>query len=73
MHDQPDSAPTVPSSTRVTGPLPPLFKDTSFWGMSVTQFLGAFNDNVFKNDLLALITYNPTVAACSTVNCCVTG
>lgn len=25
-----------------------LTQDTSFWGMTVTQFLGAFNDNLFK-------------------------
>ena len=34
--------------------------DTSFWGMAVTQFLGAFNDNVFKQLILLLAT--PTVA-----------
>jgi acyl-[acyl-carrier-protein]-phospholipid O-acyltransferase/long-chain-fatty-acid--[acyl-carrier-protein] ligase len=39
--------------------LPPLYKDSSFWGMAVTQFLGAFNDNVFKQLLLLLAT--PTV------------
>jgi MFS family permease len=40
--------------------LPPLYHDTSFWGMAVTQFLGAFNDNVFKQLILLLAT--PTVA-----------
>lgn len=27
---------------------PTLQRDPSFWGMTATQFLGAFNDNVFK-------------------------
>lgn len=46
----------VPSSTRVEGELPPLLQDKAFWGMSVTQFLGAFNDNLFKQLLLLLAT-----------------
>ena len=50
----------LPSSTRVEGELPRLMRDGSFWGMTVTQFLGAFNDNVFKQLLLLLAT--PTVA-----------
>jgi len=31
-----------------------LLKDRSFWGIAVTQFLGAFNDNVFKQIILLL-------------------
>ncbi|TWT87597.1 Lysophospholipid transporter LplT [Pseudobythopirellula maris] len=53
--------PPLPSSTRVTEELPPLTSDPSFWAMSLTQFLGAFNDNVFKQLLLLLAT--PTAAA----------
>jgi len=34
--------------------LPPLFRDRSFWGMAVTQFLGAFNDNLFKQLILLI-------------------
>ena len=34
--------------------LPPLLKDRSFWGLALTQFLGAFNDNVFKQIVLLL-------------------
>ncbi|REJ65058.1 MAG: MFS transporter [Planctomycetota bacterium] len=34
--------------------LPPLYQDRAFWGMSITQFLGAFNDNVFKQIVLFL-------------------
>ena len=41
--------------------LPSLYHDRSFWGMAVTQFLGAFNDNLFKFLILLLAT--PTAAA----------
>jgi MFS family permease len=34
--------------------LPALLKDRSFWGIALTQFLGAFNDNVFKQIVLLL-------------------
>jgi acyl-[acyl-carrier-protein]-phospholipid O-acyltransferase/long-chain-fatty-acid--[acyl-carrier-protein] ligase len=34
--------------------LPPLVADRAFWGMSITQFLGAFNDNLFKQLILLL-------------------
>ncbi|MGD9633865.1 MAG: MFS transporter [Pirellulales bacterium] len=40
--------------------LPPLRSDKSFWGMAATQFLGAFNDNLFKQLILLLAT--PTAA-----------
>src|SRR5688500_3199668 len=40
--------------------LPPLNRDPSFWGMAATQFLGAFNDNLFKQLILLLAT--PTAA-----------
>src|SRR5687768_11130244 len=32
----------------------PLFRDRSFWGMTATQLLGAFNDNLFKQLMLLL-------------------
>lgn len=35
-----------------TNRLPRLWQDRSFWGMSITQFLGAFNDNLFKQMVL---------------------
>ncbi len=35
-------------------PQSPLFADPSFYGMTATQFLGAFNDNVFKQLMLLL-------------------
>jgi acyl-[acyl-carrier-protein]-phospholipid O-acyltransferase/long-chain-fatty-acid--[acyl-carrier-protein] ligase len=40
--------------------LPSLARDVSFWGMAVAQFLGAFNDNLFKQLILLLAT--PTAA-----------
>ena len=36
--------------------LPELYQDTSFWAMATTQFLGAFNDNLFKQLILLLAT-----------------
>jgi MFS family permease len=36
--------------------LPTLYRDKSFWGMAATQFLGAFNDNLFKQLILLLAT-----------------
>ena len=32
--------------------LPPLSRDLCFWGMTTTQLLGAFNDNLFKQLVL---------------------
>lgn len=36
--------------------LPPAQKDPSFWGMTATQFLGAFNDNLYKQLVLFVCT-----------------
>ncbi|MDD9899640.1 MAG: glycerol acyltransferase, partial [Alphaproteobacteria bacterium] len=35
-----------------------LLKSPRFLPLFVTQFLGAFNDNVFKNALVILLTYH---------------
>ncbi len=35
--------------------LPPLMKDLAFQGMTATQFLGAFNDNLFKQMVLLFL------------------
>src|ERR1700759_4113457 len=35
---------------------PELNRDASFWSMATTQFLGAFNDNLFKQLILLLAT-----------------
>ena len=34
-----------------------IFRDKKFWPLFWTQFLGALNDNFFKNALVILITY----------------
>jgi MFS family permease len=34
--------------------LPALYRDAAFYGMTSTQFLGAFNDNLFKQIMLLL-------------------
>ncbi len=34
--------------------LPPLRRDPAYWGMTITQFLGALNDTVFKQIVLLL-------------------
>jgi len=42
--------------------LPPLFQDPAFYGMTVTQFLGALNDSIFKQIVLlicALVLLDP--------------
>ncbi len=36
--------------------LPAIRRDVSFWGMTLTQFLGAFNDNLFKQLVLLVCT-----------------
>ncbi len=54
-HVMPDSGGASPHEF-----LPPLNRDTSYWGMAITQFLGAFNDNLFKQ--LTLLLATPTAA-----------
>ena len=44
---------TIESTTQEDN-RPPLLRDRSFWGLTLTQFLGAFNDNVFKQIVLLL-------------------
>lgn len=48
------------STVRAHEDFPPLHQDASFLGMATTQFLGAFNDNLFKQLILLLAT--PTAA-----------
>lgn len=38
----------------VTDTRPTLWRDRSFWGLNLTQFLGAFNDNLYKELMLLL-------------------
>lgn len=40
----------------VTGTLT-LLRDKRFWPLMVTQFMGAFNDNLFRSAILTLVTY----------------
>lgn len=56
---QPPALPT-PTVSPAHDALPPLNRDTSYWGMAITQFLGAFNDNLFKQ--LTLLLATPTAA-----------
>jgi acyl-[acyl-carrier-protein]-phospholipid O-acyltransferase/long-chain-fatty-acid--[acyl-carrier-protein] ligase len=51
---------TAPADASYHDTLPPLARDASFGGMAATQFLGAFNDNLFKQLILLLAT--PTAA-----------
>ncbi|MCC6511427.1 MAG: hypothetical protein IT423_20175, partial [Pirellulaceae bacterium] len=53
MSVQPDSIdqPDVPD---VNDNRPALIADKAFWGLAVTQFLGAFNDNLYKQLILLL-------------------
>lgn len=44
----------VDPATLTPSPRPSLYRDPAFWGMTVTQFLGAFNDNLFKQLVLLL-------------------
>lgn len=57
----PSPAPQTSTSRMADGD-PPLLVDRGFWGMAVTQFLGAFNDNVFKQLILLLATPAAVVA-----------
>ncbi len=41
--------------------IPEILKSRRFLPLFVTQFLGAFNDNLFKNALVILITYHATL------------
>ena len=52
------AAPAKPTAPIDFDALPPLSKDPSFWGMGVAQFLGAFNDNLFKQ-LVLLLSFVP--------------
>ena len=36
-------------------------RDGNFWGITLTQFLGAFNDNIYKQTLLLLFVAAPVV------------
>lgn len=48
------STTTSDATVSASPALPSFYADRSFWGMTVTQFLGAFNDNLFKQLVLLL-------------------
>ncbi|MDA0832116.1 MAG: MFS transporter [Planctomycetota bacterium] len=50
------------SASRSPVDVPRLSRDPSFWGITITQFLGAFNDNLFKQLVLLLCIDYITVA-----------
>jgi MFS family permease len=55
--DPADAPPTTPRSARSSeapDDRPRLGRDRAFWGMTCTQFLGAFNDNMYKQLMLLL-------------------
>src|SRR6266480_2516117 len=58
MHEPPRPILRVASIDGATphDELPSLYQDPSFRGMAATQFLGAFNDNLFKQLILLLAT-----------------
>ncbi len=58
----PTESEPIPPSPDQHDVSPPLARDRSFWGMTITQFLGAFNDNLFKQ-LILLLSLSTGVAA----------
>ena len=56
---------TAPSSSETENPSSQseLFRQRRFLPYFVTQSLGAFNDNVFKNALIALIAFSGVTAS----------
>jgi MFS family permease len=66
---EPSAAPYMPlahADDAIEGLSAPLFRDRSFWGMTATQFLGAFNDNLFKQ-LVLLLAVGGGAGAAATV------
>ena len=58
LPDNPHTAASAPAGQATSADpkdaRPVLMKDPSFWGLAVTQFLGAFNDNLYKQLVLLL-------------------
>lgn len=54
----------TPAATIDHSHLPPLTRDGSFWGLTLAQFFGAFNDNLFKQ-LVLLLAVPVAVSAAS--------
>jgi acyl-[acyl-carrier-protein]-phospholipid O-acyltransferase/long-chain-fatty-acid--[acyl-carrier-protein] ligase len=65
---EPLSDPAGPSpAKRDRSSQPSLYQDPGFWGMTITQFLGAFNDNLFKQLVLFLSIVTVGAASLSSV------
>ena len=54
--DQASLSPPHPelADPQVANPEQSLLADRSFWGLAITQFLGAFNDNLYKQMMLLM-------------------
>lgn len=52
LHEIPTVSQSGPSPTPM--PSSSILKDRSFWGLAITQFLGAFNDNLYKQLILLI-------------------
>jgi MFS family permease len=48
------TAPVPDSVSPGSDTAPSIYRDRSFWGLTISQFLGAFNDNLFKQLVLLL-------------------
>ncbi len=62
----PNSAGLRPGVPLDRDQLPPLTRDPAFYGMTITQFLGALNDSIFKQIVLlicALVLLSPAPGA----------
>jgi acyl-[acyl-carrier-protein]-phospholipid O-acyltransferase/long-chain-fatty-acid--[acyl-carrier-protein] ligase len=66
MDNVPDSTAPAGASPLDHAKLPTLYRDLAFWGMTVTQFLGAFNDNLFKQLVMFLSLVAVTSGALKT-------
>lgn len=53
--DKPKSSSHVAGGRIDHSRLPPLTKDPAFYGMTITQFLGALNDSIFKQVVLLIM------------------
>jgi len=53
----------VPTDAPTTNVRPLYLRDHAFYGMTVTQFLGAFNDNLFKQLMLLVLIAVPAAGA----------
>ena len=61
MNNSPYASPTAPSAADSAADVqPPLRRNRSFWGLSLAQFLGAFNDNLFKQIVMLIFVAIPT-------------